>query len=71
MAELLAADIDETLFYMQGISAAVLHRMLRAFGTSQPRITHVVSESPMALFTTHSVAAGVTVHLQIMTLADQ
>ncbi len=38
MAELLAADIYETLFYMQGISAAVLHRMLRAFGTSQPSI---------------------------------
>ena len=38
MAELLTADNDETMFYMQGISAAVLHRMLRAFGTSQPSI---------------------------------
>ncbi len=38
MAELLAADIDKIVFDVQGTSAAVLHRMLRAFGTSQPSI---------------------------------
>ncbi len=38
MAELLTADNDETMSYMQGTSAAVLLRMLRAFGTSQPSI---------------------------------
>ena len=48
MAELLKADNDETTFYMQETSAAVLHHVLRAFGISQPSIqchAHCFKES--------------------------
>ena len=71
MAELLAADIDERCFICREFrqQCCTARSGLLVLHSRASSVTHMVSESPMALFTTHSVAAGVTVHLRIMTLA--